>query len=153
MYKTVSPSNTVTAANSFDIRFSAPVYDGTGGNPVLSSTAFSINGVSCYIGDAPIVNSDLRQVFIYKITNNANVVLQNIGTLNCASGELQISGFLPDTATPIQITATPQSNDLAPILNQLLEIDISQVTVSGEIDSIAVAGSAGSVGYTTPSRS
>ena len=117
-----------------------------------------INGIPCYLGDTSVVGSPLRSVYIYKVVGGNNVVINTIGTLNAITGEIiinstQNSPFLPDDTTPIQITVTPDSNDLAPSRNQLLEIDLSQVTVTGEIDSIAVAGSAGAIGYTTPSRS
>ena len=44
------------------------------------------------------------------------------------------------------------SNDLAPKRNQLLSIDPLSVTVTGEVDTIAVSGSTGAINYTTPSR-
>jgi hypothetical protein len=46
----------------------------------------------------------------------------------------------------------PNSNDIAPKRNQLLSIDLQEVVVVGENDTIAVAGSSGAVVYTTTSR-
>ena len=46
----------------------------------------------------------------------------------------------------------PHSLDLAPKRDQLLSIDDSRVIISPEIDTIAVSGSSGSIGYSTTSR-
>ena len=45
----------------------------------------------------------------------------------------------------IRVTAIPNSNDVIPVRNQLLEIDIVNSTVTGVIDATATTG----VGYTT----
>ncbi len=46
----------------------------------------------------------------------------------------------------------PNSLDLAPKRDQLLSIDNNSVVIVPEVDTIAVAGSAGSINYTTTSR-
>ena len=49
------------------------------------------------------------------------------------------------TSTQIRVTAIPSSNDVVPVRNQILEIDLVNSTVTGQIDNTATTG----VGYTT----
>ena len=50
-----------------------------------------------------------------------------------------------DTSVSIRITAIPNSNDVVPVRNQLLEIDTTNTSVTGSVDTTSVTG----VGYTT----
>jgi hypothetical protein len=78
--------------------------------------------------------------------------VSSVGTIYATTGQVVINGVQPDTTDPIRITVVPNSNDLAPKRNQLLDIDLVYSEVIGDIDTIAVGGSAGAVSYTTPSR-
>ena len=78
--------------------------------------------------------------------------MANTGTIYTATGRVVLNNFIPDSNTTIRITVEPDSNDLAPKRNQLLSIDPLSVTVTGEVDTIAVSGSTGAINYTTPSR-
>ena len=52
----------------------------------------------------------------------------------------------------IHINAAPDSNDIAPKLNQLLEIDMGMTTVTPEVDTIATGGVVAGIGYRTTPR-
>jgi hypothetical protein len=151
MFKDITPSNTVR--NNFDLQFTSPIYSTKSTESVITSNEFLINGVNHYFGDSPIKNSPDRQVYIYKIVNNLPVVvIADAGYVYQAAGRIVLNNFLPDTTDNIRITVIPNSNDLAPKRNQLIQIDPLEVRISGEIDTIAVSGSAGAINYTTPSR-
>jgi hypothetical protein len=151
MFKDITPSNTVR--NNFDLQFTSPIYSTKSTESVITSNEFLINGVNHYFGDSPIKNSPDRQVYIYKIVNNLPVVvIADAGYVYQAAGRIVLNNFLPDTTNNIRITVIPNSNDLAPKRNQLIQIDPLEVRISGEIDTIAVSGSAGAINYTTPSR-
>ena len=45
----------------------------------------------------------------------------------------------------IRLTAIPSSNDIVPVRNQILEIDLVNTTITGQVDNTATTG----VGYTT----
>ena len=79
-------------------------------------------------------------------------VINNAGTVDVSNGKITLNSFQPDDTTPIRITVVPHSLDLAPKRDQLLSIDDSRVIISPEIDTIAVSGSSGSIGYSTTSR-
>ena len=40
----------------------------------------------------------------------------------------------------IRITAIPNSNDVVPVRNQILELDTTNTTVTGSVDAIATTG-------------
>ena len=79
-------------------------------------------------------------------------VIANAGTLEVPNGKITLNSFQPDTTDVIRLTLTPNSLDLAPKRDQLLTIDDTRVTITPEIDTIAVSGSTGSINYTTTSR-
>jgi len=151
MFKTVYPSN--SSFNSYDMYYSSPIFTTSTDTYVINSTPFLMNGAYHWFGDEPIVGTNERNIFIYKLVNNTlTVVVAFAGTIYTVTGRLVINNFRPDTTDPITFTALPNSNDLAPKRNQLLSISMADVSVTGEIDIIAVAGASGTVNYTTTSR-
>lgn len=159
MFKDITPSN--VTANSIDITFASPIYASTSTSSILTSSEFKIGGVVHYLRDTPITGSVNRNIFLCRRSSGAEVRVANLGTLYAASGRIVINGLLPDTTDIIRLTVLPNSFDLAPKRNQLLDIalsipsgrgDLEPSTVTGEIDTIAVSGSSGAVNYTTVSR-
>jgi hypothetical protein len=151
MYKDITPSNTNN--NYFELEYSSPIYITSGDESVITSTSFLLNGVEHFFGDSAIEGSTNRLIHIYKVVNGVQVrVVSDAGTIYPDLGKVVLSGFRPDTTDPIRIEVVPNSNDLAPKRNQLLSLNLLETTVSGDIDTIAVAGSAGTINYTTPSR-
>ena len=55
------------------------------------------------------------------------------------------------TSTQIRVTAVPESKDIVPVRNQILEIDFTNTSVTGEVDTIAVGDSAAGSTYTPTS--
>ena len=159
MFKDITPSN--VTANSIDITFASPIYASTSTSSILTSSEFKIGGVVHYLRDTPITGSVNRNIFLCRRSSGVEVRIANLGTLYAASGRIVINGLLPDTTDIIRLTVLPNSFDLAPKRNQLLDIalsipsgrgDLEPSTVTGEIDTIAVSGSSGAVNYTTVSR-
>ena len=50
-----------------------------------------------------------------------------------------------DVSAALRITAIPNSNDIVPVRNQLLEIDTTNTTITGSVDQTTATGT----GYTT----
>ena len=48
------------------------------------------------------------------------------------------------TSTKFRLTVLPNSNDIVPVRNQLLELDLTNTTISGTVDATATTGK----GYT-----
>ena len=49
----------------------------------------------------------------------------------------------------ITLTVIPSSNDIVPVRNQILEIDATNLTITGTADTIAQGSSNAGVSYTT----
>lgn len=151
MFKIITPSNTMN--NSYDLEFASPIYTTSSDESVMESTSFLINGIVHYFADTKITGSTDRRIYMYKIVDSIRTTVSlDAGRIYTTEGRVVINNFRPDTTDPIQLTFIPNSNDLAPKRNQLLSVDMTQVTVNGEIDTIAVSGSAGTVNYKTTSR-
>lgn len=151
MFKIITPSNTMN--NSYDLEFASPIYTTSSDESVMESTSFLINGIVHYFADTKITGSTDRRIYMYKIVDSIRTTVSlDAGRIYTTEGRVVINNFRPDTTDPIQLTFVPNSNDLAPKRNQLLSVDMTQVTVNGEIDTIAVSGSAGTVNYKTTSR-
>ena len=92
----------------------------------------------------------------YLVGGTTRTYLDNkIGTIDYTTGKLTIPS-LTVTGTSnsngtIDITVQPQSNDVVPVRNQLLEIDIANTKVTAEVDTIESGGSSAGTGYTTSS--
>jgi len=152
MFQNITPIS--TGLNNFSLTFSSPFFQsGNSSTFVLNSTAFKINGEECFFGDIPITASTERQIIVYKVVAGLNVtVITNAGTVDVVNGKLTLNSFQPDDTSVIRLTVTPNSLDLAPKRDQLLSIEDLRVTITPEIDTIAVSGSTGSINYTTTSR-
>lgn len=150
MYKDVTPK--VGQTNYWDITYSSPIYSTTSNESVISTSTFKIGGVDHVLGDVPKTNSVDRTIYLYRIVGGVKTRLNAVGTVYSSAGRVVANGVQPDTTAPVTIYALPDSFDLAPKRNQLLDISISQSTVTGEIDTIALAGSSGAITYTTTSR-
>ena len=69
--------------------------------------------------------------------------LISTGTLNITA----VSNVDGASSTKIRVTVIPKSNDVVPVRNQLLEIDLVNSTISGSVDAQATTGK----GYTVTS--
>ena len=82
---------------------------------------------------------------------------ETAGTIDYSTGHIKINSLnitsISDvddvTSTTIRITSIPDSKDIVPVRNQILEIDMTNTTVTGEIDTIAVGSTGASSSYTT----
>lgn len=152
MFQNITPAN--NALNNFSLSFSSPFFQsGNSSAFLISSSAFKINNVDHFFGDEPITDSTKRNVIVYKVVNEVNTtVIKSAGEIDVDKGTILLNNFTPDTTDNIKITVLPNSLDLGPKRDQLISIDNSFVVITPEIDTIAVAGSAGSIDYTTTSR-
>ena len=159
MHKTITPLAT-TDLNNHTLNFTGSFYvSGSTTDSVISSSAFQINGVDNWFGDEIISDQSTRRVYAYKIINSLEVKsISDCGTVNSATGQIILNNFVPTDSsgntvyTDIKITVKPNSLDIAPKRDQLLNITAAGVLITPEIDTIAVSGSTGSIGYTTTSR-
>jgi len=135
------------------ITFSTPLIPDDGA-VIVSCSSFKSNGLTLFLGDEAIVGDAInRRIFTYYFKNNVKTkITANAGNLNIETGLLQLNEIVADEVTEVTIDMMPASNDIAPKRNQLLQIDMSRLYVSGEVDTVAVGGSSRSVDYNTFKR-
>ena len=124
---------------------------------LISSSAFKLNGSDTsdhFFGDVPIDGTSItRKVIVYKVVDGKNItVIADAGLININEGTISLNNFLPTTNASIRVSVIPDSLDIAPKREQLLDIDSTRVEITPEIDTIATAGSSGSISYSTTSR-
>ena len=153
MFQTIS-AKTTRDLNNFNLTYASGIFEsGSEKEFILNSTAFKIGGVDHYLGDKVVTGSANRTVIVYKIVEGANItVINNAGSIESATGRVIINNFAVDTDTNIKVTVIPNSLDIAPKRDQLLNIDQTYVSISAEVDTISTAGASGSIDYTTNSR-
>ena len=156
MYQNIS-AGTTAVDNVFNLSFAAPLYESGDSNSFLiSSTAFKLvpDGVDHFFGDIPITGSSNRQVMVYKVVDGNNItVINDAGLITPSSGKITLNNFTTSASgTSIKITAIPNSLDIAPKRDQLINIDQSFVNITAQVDTISTAGSSGSIDYSVNSR-
>ena len=88
-----------------------------------------------------------------------NYVNNNQGTVNYTTGEIVVSSLSISslenirgaTTSVIEITTQPQSNDIIPVRDQILNIDIANSTITVEADTFVGGSADAGVGYTSVS--
>ena len=125
---------------------------------ILSSTGFKISGdtTNVYYFD----DDGSGNIRTYRLEGTSRVVKDSVaGTINYNTGELKINSINitsvenvdGDESTVIRISVIPDSRDIIPVRNQILEIDFINSTIVGEIDTIATGDTGGSGSYVTNS--
>ncbi len=153
MFQTIS-AKTTRDLNNFNLTYASGIFEsGSEKEFILNSTAFKIGGVDHYLGDKVVTGSSNRTIIVYKIVEGANItVINNAGSIEASTGRVIINNFAVDTNTDIKVTVIPNSLDIAPKRDQLLNIDQTYVSITAEVDTISTAGASGSIDYTTNSR-
>lgn len=146
---------TIGTPQKYQLEFSSPMYTTRSTEEVVSSSPFVINGFTNYIEDINPTGLTQHQLQIYRLVNNQKIVtVADAGFITPETGIFVLNSFNPESFTGdyITITASPNSNDIAPKRNQLLQIDMNQVTVQPQIDTIATGGVVAGIGYQTVPR-
>ncbi len=151
MYKTITPVN--NARNYFELSFTNASFNTNSTEFTVSSTPIVINGTTYFLGDKPTNDIDKRQLFLYrKVNNDIQTLLTDVGYLIKSRGFMVLKNFTPDTTDNIKVYVRPNSLDLSPKFNQLLRIGSDEISVIGEIDTVAVGGGGlGSISYNATS--
>ncbi len=148
---------TLGTAQSFNLNFANPFFNPHDGHNsaaggIIASTGFGLNddGTTEYFfdddgsGNLRIYSlSGLTRVYFNNFAGTVDYTngLISIGSLNITS----ISDVDGDTSTQIRVTVLPASNDIVPVRNQIIEIDLINTTISAAVDLTASTGK----GYTT----
>jgi hypothetical protein len=144
-----------TNTSSYQVNFNFPLAvpeDPT--ESLITSSAYVNDGVKYYFKDEPSSVDNIRNIYRYYINSSGSEIVdeQFVGTVDTDTGMAQIKDFNVTADTAINIFARPESNDVVPKRNQILEVDIENTVISSQIDTLATRGSAGAIEYTTTPR-
>jgi len=165
MSKTFLP--TVNQSTKYTIQFENAFYNpydgyfatdaGIKSGGVISSTGFKLTGEShvYYLEDDG--KGNLKAFYVS--SSNKVYKAAPIGTVDYPKGEIVISSisiasvedYDSATQTELRVIVRPNSNDIVPVRNQVLEIDLLNLSVTGESDTIASGSSDGGTSYATSS--
>ena len=146
----------VNASSSYNINFNNAFFNPHSGHNaeaggIIASTGFQLDNDTTteYFFDDD-GSGNLR---IYSLSSGVRTYLNSAaGTIDYTNGTISttslfisaVSNVDGESSTQIRVTAIPKSNDVVPVRNQILEIDLVNTTTGGNVDAQATTG----VGYT-----
>jgi|TARA_Y100000289_G_scaffold65599_1_gene79555 hypothetical protein len=160
MYKFFTP--TLNSALKYTISYNNAFYNPHSGHNssaggIISSTGFKINDDSS--ANEHFLDDDGEgNLRVYYLSSGVRTYTSSsFGTVNYTTGEVvltsanitSISNVDGATSTQIRVFAIPNSNDIAPVRNQILQIDTANSTVTGAVDTIESGSASAGTSYTT----
>jgi hypothetical protein len=154
---------TIGSSTKYSINFANALYNphsghNTSSGGILSSTGFKIDGNTTdvfFLDDDG--NGNVRR---YKMDGSVRSYANSTqGTINYSSGLVEVNSLNVSNienirgaaSTVIEVTVKPNSNDIVPIRNQVLDIDIANSSVTVEADTLVGGSANAGIGYTTTS--
>ena len=154
---------TIGSSTKYSINFANALYNphsghNTSSGGILSSTGFKIDGNTTdvfFLDDDG--NGNVRR---YKMDGSVRSYANSTqGTINYTTGLVEVNSLNVSNienirgaaSTVIEVTVKPNSNDIVPIRNQVLDIDIANSSVTVEADTLVGGSANAGIGYTTTS--
>ena len=153
---------TLSSSTKYDIYFRNSLFNPHSGHNksaggILSSTGFKVTGsdLEQFLDDDG--NGNVRRYYLASgIRTYSN---ETQGTIDYTTGQItlnslniaSISNIRGATSTVVELTVTPNSNDVAPVRDQIVEIDIANSTINVTADTFVGGSADAGVGYTTTS--
>ena len=162
MYKYFTP--TLNSGIKYTLNYNNALYNphsghNSSGGGVISSSGFKVNNDSS-LNEHFLDDDGAGNLRLYYLSGTTRVYTDTTyGTVDYATGEVvltsahitSISNVDGATSTQVRVFATPSSNDVVPVRNQVLSIDTSNSTITGEVDGIESGSSQAGTTYTTTS--
>ena len=158
--KTFTP--TLSTSTNYTVDFSNALYNphtehnkAAGG--ILSTTGFKVaNDTNVYFFDDD-GNGNIRRYYL--IGSVRNYTDNTAGTINYSTGALafnaltiaSIENIRGSASTVIECTVTPNSNDVVPVRNQVIDIDVANSTFTVQPDTLVGGSANAGIGYNTTS--
>ena len=152
---------TLNSSTKYDIYFRNSLYNPVAGynssqGGILESSGFKISGDTTnvyYLNDDG--NGNIRR---YRLVNGVKTYVNNSqGTIYYSTGRIEISSLnitsveniRNQISTAIELTVKPNSNDIVPVRDQIVEIDIENSSIEVQPDTFVGGSAEAGVGYTT----
>ena len=153
----------LSSSTNYTVYLSNPLYNPHTGHRsaeggILSSTGFKVNGdaTNIYFFDDD-GSGNLRRYYL--VGSVRTYVDNSAGTTNYSTGQINIDSInissieniRGSASTVIELTVQPNSNDIVPVRNQVLNIDVANSTITVTPDTLVGGSANAGVGYTTTS--
>ena len=154
MRKSFTP--TLGSSTRYDVYFRNAIYNPHAGHePIVFSTGFFVAGNSNEMFLDDDGQGNIRRYFLS--SGIRTYVNNSQGTIDYTNGQItinslnvsSISNIRGASSSVVEITVTPSSNDVAPVRNQIVEIDIANSNITVDEDTFVGGSSEAGVGYTT----
>tara|TARA_B100000575_G_C23143728_1_gene666790 strand:- start:18580 stop:20526 length:1947 start_codon:yes stop_codon:yes gene_type:complete len=148
---------TLSVSTNYNLNFNNKFFNphsghNASGGGIISSTGFFLNNLTTttYFFD----DDGVGNLRVYSLVSGERVYLDSTaGTVDYINGTIAINAIIitgvadvdDTTSTQIRVTVIPNSYDVTPVRNQILEIDLVNTTVTAGVDATATTG----VGFTT----
>ena len=154
---------TLGSSTKYTINFANALYNPHSGHNsasggILESSGFKINGDTTNVWFL----DDDGQGNVRRYKNDGAVrsyANSTQGTINYSTGVVEVNSLnvsnieniRGSASTVIEVTVKPNSNDIVPIRNQVLDIDVANSSVTVEADTLVGGSANAGIGYTTTS--
>jgi len=156
MRKSFTP--TLSSSTKYDIYFRNAIYNPHSGHQsVITSTGFKVSGNT---NDMFLDDDGMGNVRVYYLVSGIKTIHNaKQGTVDYSTGQItlnsldvaSIANVRGAISTAIELTVPPNSNDVVPVRDQILEIDVSNSIVNVSQDTFVGGSAEAGVGYTTTS--
>ena len=154
-------SPTLNSSTKYDIYFRNSLYNPVSGynasqGGILESSGFKVSGdtTNIYFLDDDGAGSVRR----YRFLGGTRSYINNTqGTINYSTGQITlnslnittIENIRGITSTVIELTVKPNSNDIIPVRDQIVEVDVANSSITVEPDTFIGGSADAGIGYTT----
>ena len=153
---------TIGSSTNYTVSFSNALYNPHSGHNasaggILVSSGFKIgSSANEYFFDDDGAGNIRRYYLVGDVRTYAD---NSAGTIDYATGAIavnalnisSISNIRGLASTVVELTVTPNSNDIVPLRNQILNIDVANSSITVEVDTLAGGSSNAGIGYVTTS--
>ena len=161
MRKSFTPQLNTSAR--YDIYFRNALYNPHTGHMstsggILSSSGFKVSGNTneMFLDDN---GSGVVRRYYFDAGGVKTYANETQGTINHTTGQItinslnisSISNIRAAASTVIELTTVPNSNDIVPVRNQIVELDVANSDITVEADTFLGGSAEAGVGYTTTS--
>ena len=145
MYKFITP--TLNSALKYTVSFNNAFYNphsghNSSGGGIVSSTGFKISNDSS-TNEHFLDDDGAGNIRVYYLSGTTRIYTStSFGTVDYTTGEIiltsanitSISNVDGTASTRVRITVVPDSNDVVPLINQVLSIDTANSSFTGDVD-------------------
>ena len=153
---------TLNSSTNYTVNFSNALFNphsghNTAAGGILSSTGFKVSGDNnVYFFD----DDGAGNVRRYYLVGSVRTYVDNTaGTITYSSGSVAINALTIASienirgaaSTVIELTVTPDSNDVVPVRAQVIDIDVANSSFTVQADTLVGGSANAGIGYTTTS--